>query len=93
MSKPKPLPFADTLEVRERLPPGAAAVLINRNHSYTDLFLPVDSRQLEWVSQVDGTRTLAQIAPRRGDREAARELFRRLWDYDQVVFDTSGAGG
>ena len=40
-------PFAcpDTIVVRDRLPPGATAVLINRNHTYTDLYLPIDARQ------------------------------------------------
>ena len=35
-----PIRLPDTLAVRDRLPPGAAAVLINRNHTYTDLYLP-----------------------------------------------------
>ncbi|MDP2792838.1 MAG: methyltransferase, partial [Sulfurisoma sp.] len=40
-----PIRLPDTIVVQEKLPPGAAAVLINRNHTYTDLYLPIDARQ------------------------------------------------
>ena len=40
-----PIRVPDTITVHERLPPGAAAVLINRHHTYTDLYLPINPRQ------------------------------------------------
>jgi hypothetical protein len=75
--------------VRERLPAGAVAVLINRNHSYTDLYLPIDARQERLLAAVDGERTIRQICGEREDRSFARDFFRQLMLWDQVVFDTS----
>lgn len=86
-----PVRVPDTIIVRERLPPGAAAVLINRTHTYTDIVLPIDARQAQMLAAVDGTRTIAEIAKAAADRGAAGEFFQQLWRYDQVVFDTSGS--
>ena len=83
-----PIRLPDTIAVRERLPPGAAAVLINRNHTYTDLYLPIDARQERLLSAIDGERTIAEIGRDQGDRDLARAFFRQLWRWDQVVFDT-----
>ena len=83
-----PIRLPDTLVVRERLPPGAAAVLINRNHTYTDLYLPIDARQERLLAAVDGARTIAEICGATGDRSVARGFFQQLWRWDQVVFDT-----
>jgi SAM-dependent methyltransferase len=88
-----PVRQPDTVEVRERLPAGAAAVLINRNHTSNDLYLPVDDRQLELLREVDGERSLAEICGVGNDRERTREFFVQLWLWDQVVFDTSRAKG
>ncbi len=85
-----PLRLAGTMAIRERLPKGAAAVLINRNHTYTDLYLPIDAKQLRLYERIDGERTIDAIAGD-GRPEAAREFFRQLWRWDQVVFDASGA--
>jgi SAM-dependent methyltransferase len=84
-----PIRLPDTVVVRERLPPGAAAVLINRNHTYTDLYLPIDARQERLLAGIDGTRTIAEICGERGDRDLAHAFFQQLWRWDQVVFDTS----
>jgi hypothetical protein len=86
-----PIRLPDVVAVQERLPPGAAAVLINRNHSYTDLYLPIDARQLRLLEAIDGDRTIAEISHGRADPDVARAFFRQLWRWDQVVFDTSGA--
>ena len=67
-------------------------MLINRSHTYTDIYLPIDARQAQMLAAVDGRRTLGEIAGPRGDRAAVRNLFQQLWRYDQVVFDTSRAG-
>ena len=92
-----PIPLPWTVCVRERLPPGCAAVLINRAHPFTDLILTVDPFEDRLHAGIDGQRTVAQILERAGaDTEEAKGralgFFRRLWQYDQVVFDASGGG-
>ncbi len=84
-----PIRLPDTLTVRERLPEGATAVLINRNHTYTDLYLPIDARQERLLNRIDGEQTIAQINRDENDRDFARAFFLQLWRWDQVVFDTS----
>jgi SAM-dependent methyltransferase len=83
-----PVRVPDTLHVQERLPPGAAAVLINRAHTDTDIYLPIDAREKLLVDAIDGERSIGAIA---GDepRDVCRALFERLWWHDQVVFDQS----
>ena len=83
-----PVRVPDTVCVQERLPPGAAAVLINRAHTNTDIYLPIDAREKRLVDAIDGERSLGEIA---GDEQHAvcRALFDRLWWHDQVVFDGS----
>jgi SAM-dependent methyltransferase len=84
-----PLRLPGTVCVEERLPPGAAGVLINPGHTYTDIYLPVDAVEKRMVDGIDGKRRIGQIVPQPGQRHAARSLFQRLWWYDQVVFDAS----
>ena len=86
-----PIRLPDTIVVRDRLPPGAAAVLINRNHVYTDLYLPIDARQERLLAAIDGERTITAICRAPGDRSLGRAFFQQLWRWDQVVFDTSRA--
>jgi hypothetical protein len=86
-----PVRAPDTIIVRERPPPGAAAVLINRAHTYTDIYLPIDEPQERMLAAVDGNRTIAEIAGAEGRRGAVRDFFQQLWRYDQVVFDSSRA--
>ena len=85
-----PIRMPETISVGERLPPGAAAVLINQGHTYTDIYLPIDAREARFVAAIDGERTIAEIAAAPEDRAIAQSIFERLWRYDQVVFDTSG---
>ena len=86
-----PVRVPDTLSVQERLPPGAAAVLINRAHTDTDIYLPIDAREKLLVDAIDGERSIGELA---GDepRAVCRALFERLWWHDQVVFDGSRVG-
>jgi len=88
-----PLRLSMTISVRERLPPGASAVLINRSHTYTDLYLPIDNEEKQLFDRIDGKRTIVEIVhqtwPREQQWERARTFFERLWQYDQVVFDAS----
>jgi len=88
-----PIRLPDTIEIRDRLPAGAAAVLINRNHTYTDLYLPIDAQQERLLQAIDGERTIAEICPAVGEREFARAFFKQLWRWDQIVFDTSRGKG
>jgi len=84
-----PVRLPDTIEVRDRLPTGAVAVLINRNHTYTDLYLPIDDQQARLFAAIDGKRSIADICLEPDDRAIARDFFQQLWRWDQVVFDTS----
>jgi SAM-dependent methyltransferase len=86
-----PIRLPDTVCVQDpaRMPSGAAAVLINRQHTDRDLVLPIDAAQRRLLDAVDGQRSIAEIAPALADRERARDFFERLWWWDQVVFDTS----
>ena len=89
-----PIRLPGTLCIQERLPAGAAGVLISRYHTCPDLILPIDAGEKEMLDAVDGRRNIAAIvADAGGDRllSRARRLFQRLFWYDQVVFDSSGA--
>ena len=90
-----PIRIADTICIQERLPPEAAAVLINQTHTYRDLFLPINSTEKRWFDAIDGKRSIGEILERTlptapNKFEQARSFFERLWWYDQVAFETSG---
>ena len=57
-----PLRMPDTLCIHERLPPGAASVLINRNHTCKDLVMPIDSTEKRLFDAIDGYRCIGEIA-------------------------------
>jgi SAM-dependent methyltransferase len=85
-----PIRLPGTLCVQERLPAGAAGVLVSRYHSSPDLILVIDAREKEMFDAIDGRRSIAEIVNRTGaDRRRARALFQKLLWYDQVVFDSS----
>lgn len=93
-----PIRQSDTIRIQKRLPPGAAAVLINQAHGDPDLYLSVDAAELRLYDAIDGARTIREIIRRTArpassasssvDEQAAR-LFERLYWFDQVVFDTT----
>src|SRR5271154_6234234 len=56
-----PIRLPWTISVRERLPPGSVAVLINQSHTFTDLILTVDAFEERLLGGIDGKRTLAEI--------------------------------
>ncbi|HEY6325952.1 MAG TPA: hypothetical protein VIW73_05475, partial [Candidatus Cybelea sp.] len=87
-----PMRMPDTVVVRERLPAGASAVLINRNHTFTDLYLPIDARRERLLEAIDGRRKISDIGRAMADRELARDFFQTLWRWDQVVFDAARPG-
>jgi len=93
-----PIRMPDTICVQERLPAGAAAVLINQAHTCTDLFMPIDAKEKRLLDGIDGKRRIAEImkmtlpaSPENSELDAGRTFFERLWWYDQVVFDVSEA--
>ena len=91
-----PIRLPRTRCIEERLPTGAAAVLINQSHTYTDLVLPIDEAQKRLFEAIDGHKTIAGIlncvaGRKEGLFERARNFFEQLWCYDQVVFDASRA--
>jgi SAM-dependent methyltransferase len=95
-----PIRLPETVCLRERLPAGAAAILVNQGHEYHDLFLPIDSEQLRLYEAIDGktaiTGLLERVAGKKeapGLYERACRFYRQLWFYDQVVFDASTGGG
>jgi len=89
-----PLHLPWTLVVRERLPAGAAAVPINRRHTYPDLALPINSAQALVFAAIDGERSVDEIVRSAAGADGAdetRRLVQRLWEYDQIVFDATVA--
>jgi hypothetical protein len=88
-----PLRLPWTLCIRERLPAGAAAVLINRAHAYSDLALPIDFAEARVFAAIDGKRKIEEIlwsAAGSDGIQWARRFIERLWEYDQIVFDATG---
>jgi hypothetical protein len=91
-----PIKMSDTICVQERLPPGAAGVLINQTHTYKDLYMPIDSTEKCLFDAIDGNCSIGDIVERtlpssqkKSPVDMARTFFERLWQYDQVVFHTS----
>jgi len=88
-----PIRLPWTRLIQERLPAGAAGVLLNRSHQHHDLILVIDAAEERLFAGIDGRRSIADIAKHASeDRSRARALFEKLWWYDQVVFDAAGAG-
>jgi SAM-dependent methyltransferase len=91
-----PIRMPDTICVQERLPPGAAAVLINQNHTYRDLLMAISSMEKSFLDAIDGIRPIGDIvektlqsAPELSQLNMARSFFERLWWHDQALFDAS----
>ena len=91
-----PIRMSDIVCVQDRLPSGAAAVLINQTLTYKDLFLPVGPTEKRWFDAIDGDRNIASIVEKTlssSNRpitfDVAHSFFERLWWYDLVVFDRS----
>lgn len=90
-----PIRMPDTICIQHRLPPGAAAVLINRTHTYRDLIMDISATEKRWLDAIDGNTCIADIVEDIPPTEklppidTTRVFFERLWCYDQVVFDTS----
>src|SRR5215813_9841457 len=91
-----PLRMPDTICVQERLPEGAAGVLINQTHAYRDLIFPIDSTGKRLFDAIDGRASVGGIVKStlpssrtKLQLDMARSFFEKLWWHDQVVFDAS----
>jgi len=84
-----PIRMPDTVTLREQLPSGIAAILINRTHSRADILLPLQPEEIGLLEAIDGKRKIGEMLGRKAERDAARSLFERLWWHDQVVFDVA----
>ena len=84
-----PIRMPDTLTLREQLPSGIAAILVNRTHSHRDIVLPVRPEEIGLLEALDGKRRIGEMLGNEAERDAARSLFERLWWHDQVVFDAA----
>jgi 2-polyprenyl-3-methyl-5-hydroxy-6-metoxy-1,4-benzoquinol methylase len=89
-----PLRLPWTLCIRDRVPSGSVAVLINRAHTYPDLALPIDAAQQRVFAAIDGNRSIDEIlrdAAGAGGDEHSRRFVQQLWEYDQIVFDATSS--
>jgi SAM-dependent methyltransferase len=89
-----PVRLPATVCVQERVPPGAAGVLLSRYHKFPDLVLVIDANEKRMFDGIDGRRSIADIIDRAAGQESVRRaqaLFEQLFAYDQVVFDASKA--
>jgi 2-polyprenyl-3-methyl-5-hydroxy-6-metoxy-1,4-benzoquinol methylase len=89
-----PLRLPWTVCIRDRVPPGFVAVLINRAHTYPDLALPIDAAQDRIFTAIDGNRSIDEIlrgTVGAGGDEPARRFIEQLWEYDQIVFDVTSS--
>ena len=85
-----PIRLPWTMCVEDRLPPGAAGVLLNQTHLFQDLFLLINAQEKQVYEAIDGRRSIAEIVETvEGSSSIARDYFQKLWRYDQVIFDTS----
>src|SRR5262245_8528326 len=85
-----PIRMPDTICIRERLPPGAAAVLINQTHTHRDLVLALDAPEKRLFDAIDGIRSLGDILEQSSPGDPARfdmgsRFFERLWLHDHIA--------
>ena len=92
-----PIRTPDTICVLECLPDGAAGILINRTHTYRDLYLAINPLEKRLLDVIDGSLCIGEILvqtltseQKATQREVARSFFERLWWHDQLVFNLSG---
>jgi len=80
-----------TISVEEKLPPGAAGVLINQSHTDTDIYLPVNQAEKRLVEAIDGQQSIAEIIhhTEKKQPDGWRTFFQKLWQYDQISIDAS----
>jgi SAM-dependent methyltransferase len=88
-----PVRMPDTVCVREKLPPGAVAVLISQSHTSHDIYMPIDAAEMRLLDAIDGERSIGGIVDKAlassnetSRFDIARVVFERLWWHDQAVF-------
>lgn len=87
-----PLPLPWIVCVHDRVPAGAAAVLINRAHIHPDLALPINATQARVFAEIDSERSIGDIVRRVSDvtdDEQIRKFVERLWEHDQIVINAT----
>jgi hypothetical protein len=91
-----PLRNPDAITVKERLPAGAVAVLLNPMHTHTDIILPTDESEERLLEAIDGNRSINNIFQLVADdpqddasQRRAFEYFQQLWRHDQIVLNAS----
>jgi hypothetical protein len=84
-----PLPMPGCVVIQQNLPPGAAAVVLNRAHTYTDLFVPLTEFEAHVYAQIDGQTSCRDMATAVSDAPSVAEVMLKLWRSDQIVFDRS----
>jgi len=91
-----PIRMPETICLQERLPAGAAAVLINQTHTYTDLFLPITATEKRIFDAIDGEHSVGEILKKTSpspqsdpQQKCASRFFEKLWWHDQIVIDAS----
>jgi SAM-dependent methyltransferase len=88
-----PVRMPDTVCIRERLPPGAVAVLISTSHTSRDIHMPIDAAEMRLLDAIDGECSIGAIFDKAlatsggaSRLDIARAFFERLWWHDQAVF-------
>ena len=87
-----PIRLPWTLCIRDRVPPGSVAVLLNPVHEHCDLVLPVTPTQERLLSRIDGQRDIGELVRECGtiaETRRALQFIERLWHYDQIEIDAS----
>jgi SAM-dependent methyltransferase len=82
-----PIRLPWTTCIQDRIPPGAAGVLVNQTHVFSDLFVVINAQEKLMFDAIDGRRSISEIVDK-VEGKPARDFFQKLWWYDQVVFDT-----
>jgi SAM-dependent methyltransferase len=85
-----PIRLPWTTCIQDRIPPGAAGVLVNQTHEFSDLFVVMNAEEKLLYDAIDGRRSISEIVDK-AEARLARDFFQKLWWYDQIVFDTSKA--
>jgi SAM-dependent methyltransferase len=80
-----------TVCVQEGLPAGVSGILLNQTHVFDDLMLFIDAREKRMFEAIDGRRNISEILGKVKEKGASPLFFKKLWWYDQAVFDTSKA--
>jgi len=75
-----PVRVPTALAVEDRLPPGAAAALLNRAHTDSDLVLFADRAQYALFGAIDGVRSIGELG--------APAFIEGLWRHDLIVLDS-----